>query len=122
MIEQALGTFNDRVLAEWLDDGRSMQLHRELRYTDLSGREWIALDRSIVDGASIPEIFWPVIGSPFVGLYRRPTVIHDVYCENQLRPAQEVHDVFFEMMLQEGVDRFKARMMFKAVDRHGPRW
>lgn len=114
--------FSGRVKVEWLDDGRDMQLLEELVYTDKNGRKWIALRGAIVNGASIPKVLWSLLGSPFVGKYRRASVIHDVYCDMHLRPAQEVHDVFLEMLLWDGVEEGVARMMYHAVNSFGPRW
>lgn len=115
--------FSNTVKSEWLeDDPRKMRILEDVVFTDSKGRKWIALEQSIVDGASIPRFFWRVIGSPFVGFYRRPSVIHDVYCVNQLRPAQEVHDCFLEMMLADGVTEKKAATMYNAVNSFGPRW
>ena len=117
------GKFSGPVRVEWLEsDPRKMQLLEEVAYRDLKGKLWFAYRASIIDGASIPRFFWRVIGSPFIGKYRRPSVIHDVYCENQLRPAQDVHDVFKEMMLQDGVKEVKAETMYQAVNNFGPRW
>ncbi|MCP4127739.1 MAG: DUF1353 domain-containing protein [Gammaproteobacteria bacterium] len=121
--EMTPGTFSGPVRVEWLeDDPRKMQLLEELWYKDKSGRLWHAERGSIIDGASIPRFFWRVIGSPFVGKYRRPSVIHDVYCDNHLRPHQEVHDVFDEMMEVENVSDHKRASMFNAVDKFGPKW
>lgn len=114
--------FNNTVKVEWLNDGRRMRLLERVVFTDKNKRRWIALQRSIIDGASIPRFFWRVIGSPFVGKYRRSSVIHDVYCENQLRPAQEVHDCFKEMLLADGVSKIKTDTMYNAVNTFGPRW
>ena len=115
--------FNNTVKVEWLsDDPRKMRLLEDVVFTDSKDRHWIALRGAIIDGASIPKFFWRVIGSPFVGYYRRASVIHDVYCENHLRPAQEVHDVFKEMMLADGVPDIKAETMYNAVNTFGPRW
>lgn len=115
--------FSNVVKVLWLEDNpRDMQLLEDVVFTDANGRKWIALAYSIINGASIPQFFWPVIGSPFIGYYRRPSVIHDVYCENHLRPDQEVHDMFFEAMIADGVPKDKAEVMFQAVDKFGPRW
>lgn len=120
------GMFQGEVLTRWLPDGRSMQLLEDFAFIDSKGTIWNAWKAAIVDGASIPRFGWTLIGPPFVGFYREATVIHDVYCENQLRPAQEVHDVFLEMMLIKAGDDEdkikKAKLMYSAVDKFGPRW
>lgn len=117
------GTFNNTVKVEWLDEEpRKMRLLEDITFKDSNGKYWIAQAGDIIDGASIPRFFWRVIGSPFVGLFRRASVIHDVYCVSQNRPAQEVHDCFKEMMLADGVPPWKASVMFQAVNIGGPRW
>jgi hypothetical protein len=115
--------FSNTVKAEWLEgEPRAMKLLEDLSFTDSSGKIWLATAGSIVDGASIPRFFWRVIGSPFVGLYRRASVIHDVYCESRTEPHEAVHKMFREAMLADGVDHIKAATMFKAVLDFGPKW
>jgi len=115
--------FDNTVKVEWIeDDPRKMRLLETVRFTDSNGKAWIAQEQAIIDGASIPKFFWRVIGSPFIGYYRRASVIHDVYCFNQMRPAQEVHDCFLEMMIADGVPKIKAETMYFAVNTQGPRW
>lgn len=116
------GRFSGRVHAEWCDNGRDMIILRELTYTDLSGVVWVAPAMSMVDGASIPRICWRVIGSPFVGRYRRSSVIHDVYCQTRALPWRMVHSVFNEMMGVDGVPFVKRFFMAKAVWFFGPKW
>lgn len=117
------GTFSGPVKVEWLvDDSRLMGVLGFFYFTDSSGRVWAANKGDIINGASIPRIFWWLTGSPYVGKYRRASVIHDVYCERRNRPAQDVHDVFYEMMKADGVPRWKAYLMYQAVDKFGPRW
>jgi Protein of unknown function (DUF1353) len=38
---------------------------------------------AIVGGASIPQVFWSIIGGPFEDKYREASVIHDYYCEQK---------------------------------------
>lgn len=115
--------FDNTVKVEWLEeDRRMMRLLETVRFTDSKGVVWVAQEQALIDGASIPKFFWRVIGSPFIGYYRRPSVIHDVYCVNQMRPAQDVHDCFYEMMIADGVPAVRAKTMFEAVDKFGPRW
>jgi len=116
-----MGKFSDRVHSEWLSDGRTMKLLKSLSYIDKEGTEWNAPSGSLVDGASIPRFFWRFIGSPFSGKYRRASVIHDVYCNNEIKPSKSTHKVFREMMLTDEVPKLKAWMMWLAVRTFGPR-
>lgn len=115
--------FLNTVKVEWVPgEKRKMRLLEDFVFIDSNGLEWRAKKDSIIDGASIPRFFWRVIGSPFIGLYREPSVIHDVFCQNKSRPAQDVHDCFKEMMLVNGVSDKKAETMYNAVNTFGPRW
>lgn len=113
---------NTPPLAEWLDDGRHMQLKRPFGYVQESGREWLVPSEAVIDGASIPKVFWSLIGGPFEGQYRNASVVHDYYCDVQTRPWQETHRVFYDGMLCSGVGTARAKVMYYAVYRFGPRW
>ena len=75
-----------------------------------------------VDGASIPRAFWSAFGPPFVGDYRRASVVHDHYCVTKDKPWKAVHRMFHEGCLAGGVPKGKAKLMYLAVRNFGPRW
>lgn len=110
------------IQATWGDDGRSMNLLAPISYIEEGGRDWPAPTGAWLDGASIPRAFWSVIGGPFEGRYREASVVHDYYCDHPERPWKETHRMFHAAMLCRGVSGFKARVMFYAVYRFGPRW
>ena len=83
---------------------------------------WPVPPGTVVDGASIPDIFWSVIGGPFEGVYRGPSVVHDFYCGSRIRPCPDVHRVFYDAMLTAGVSKKRAWLMYQAVFRFGPQW
>lgn len=118
----AWGSFKGRVVAEWLPDGRTMQLTEPFEYLDPDGRSWRVPKGAKVDGASIPSAFWSIIGGPFEGLYRAPSVVHDFYCDVRTRKAQDVHQAFHDAMLCAGVGTKRAWLMHQAVARFGPHW
>ncbi len=115
--------YTTTVVVEWLqDEKRRMRLMHPVSFFDASGIEWIAKEGDVIDGASIPRFFWRFIGSPFVGKYRRASVIHDVYCMNKIRPHKQVHQMFYEGMLVDQVHPKKAKVMYKMVSWFGPKW
>jgi len=63
-----------------------------------------------------------VIGPPFVGAYRRASVVHDYYCEIMAEPWPDVHLMFYEASLAAGVDDLTAKLMYAAIYGAGPRW
>ena len=103
------------VITEWLADGRLMRILNDVSFLDSSGKLWIAKSGTIINGASIPRFFWRVIGSPYVGKYRRSAVIHDAYYDSQDEPRKKVDQMFYECMIVDGVSKIKSFLMFKAV-------
>lgn len=118
---QDFGSFIGKIVTEWLPDGK-MKLVEPFAYIDPSGSRWDAPKGWIVDGASIPQFAWSVIGAPLDGPYRNSSVIHDVACDQKQRPWRDVHQAFYTAMLAEKVGPIKAKIMYGAVYRFGPRW
>jgi Protein of unknown function (DUF1353) len=118
----AAGRFKGPIVTEWLEDGRLMKLREPFEFVDYDGRRWPVPAGIVVDGASIPEFFWSLIGGPFEGLYRVPSVIHDFYCEKRTRTDAEVHLCFYQAMRTAGVSKSRAWLMYQAVVRFGPKW
>lgn len=116
------GSCNGAIRAEWLEDGRNMKLLEDYVYTDPHLKDWLAPKGSVVDGASIPQALWSFIGSPFVGLYRKASVTHDVECERKTQNWRAVHKMFYEAMRCSGVSSQRAKIMYTAVYQCGPRW
>ncbi len=116
------GRFEGEVVASWDADGRLMTLREDFAYVDPAGRRWLAPAGTVVDGASIPRLFWTVIGSPFSGRYRNASVVHDIECDEMREPWQDVHRMFYEACRAGGVEEAQAKIMYYAVYHFGPRW
>ncbi|MGO8755289.1 MAG: DUF1353 domain-containing protein [Gallionellaceae bacterium] len=112
--------------ARWLvQDGadRKMQLLADFAFFDSTGFKWEAKTGDIVDGASIPEAIWSeVVGTPFIGDYRRASVVHDVACEKHIRTSRDAHRMFYEAMLKDGTSEARALLFYTAVRLFGPQW
>lgn len=117
-----LGQFEGSVVAQWGDDGREMILQQPISFIDSANKRWDAPAGAIVDGASIPTVFWSVIGGPFEGKYRNASVVHDVYCHEMTESWESVHQMFYEACRSGGVDDTQAKMLYYAVYHFGPRW
>ena len=113
---------SDEVKVLWLNKGRKVKLLETLTFTDPCGKKWVAPKGHIVDGASIPEPFQPLIGTPYGGRYVLASVIHDVACDEKKESWKAVHEVFYNAMLTSGVPIDKADLMYAAVYEGGPRW
>nr|WP_314464307.1 DUF1353 domain-containing protein [uncultured Novosphingobium sp.] len=125
-LAEALGLFGHYIDVEphvaLLDDGRKLKLLTNLIYIEEDGHDWPVPKDWIVDGASIPRVFWSIIGSPLVGKYRNASIIHDYYCDTRSHPWRETHRMFYEAMRCSGTGEAKAKVMYYAVYRFGPRW
>ena len=115
--------FSNTVKVEWVEGSpRNMRLLEDVDFTDSKGKMWRAYKDKIINGASIPRILWTSIGSPYVGKYRRASVLHDVHCETKEHPYREIHYMFYEAMRADGVRKSKAKVMYAAVMEGGPKW
>jgi hypothetical protein len=121
-VDERWGAFEGQVLAAWHDDGRTMTLLEPFAYGDPAGMRWFAPQGSEVDGASIPQACWSVIGGPFAGRFRNASVVHDVACMEQTANWRDVHWMFYEACRCGGVAVMKAKLMYYAVFHFGPRW
>lgn len=117
------GQYSSNTLRVSLIKGtRKIRLLETLTFTQPNGKKWIAPKGHIVDGASIPIIAQPFVGTPYGGKYVMASVIHDVACDEKKEKWQNVHKVFHYAMLASGVQKSKADIMYKAVYLGGPRW
>jgi hypothetical protein len=116
------GHFSGPIETRWENDGLTMVLLNELRYTDPYGEVWVAPAGSRVNGASIPRAFWSLIGGPFEGKYRNASVLHDVAYEEQSRPWEDADRMFYNAMRCSGVGVVTAKTMYYALRRHGRHW
>lgn len=71
------------------------------------------------DGASIPRMFWRLIGANTANEFLIPSLIHDVLCENKqyVEFDRELSSkVFRALLIASGVSELKAEIMYFAVD------
>ena len=99
-------------------------------FLDSTNRRWSVPVGTLTDGASIPGIFIPLIGERDAEEYLQAAAVHDAYCgrENEDLPQyrshhwEDVHRMFYDALIVNGVSPFKARVMYAAVYLGGPRW
>lgn len=100
----------------------TFRLESEFRFRDPNGLLWSTPAGAQVDGASIPQAFWSLIGGPFEGAYINASVIHDHYCRTRERTAHDTHRNFYYGMRAAGVEEWRAKLMHWVVDTFGPSW
>ncbi len=111
---------------EWLNHpapDRTMQLLRDFWFDDAKGTRWLAPKNSVIDGASIPQSLWSLVGSPYTGQYRRASIVHDVACVNAgSEDARRAADrMFYEACLAGGCTIREAMILYSGV-RVGAQW
>lgn len=120
--QEYFGTFHGDLIVKALGDGRLLELTHPFSFTDAKGKLWPVPVGTKVDGASIPQPLWTIVGGPFEDKYREASVIHDHYCDEKTESWENVHLVFYNGMRAKGVGSIQAKLMYGAVYAFGPRW
>lgn len=97
-------------------------LAKDFSYTDPNGLVWTAPSGETVDGATIPQWAWSIVGGPFSGNYLRAAIIHDYYCCSKSRDYYDTHNTFWRGLRLDGIGRAKAHLMWAAVRIGGPEY
>ncbi len=103
---------------------------REIEFVDARPNKWIAPRNTLTDGASIPKMFFKLIGTPRSKEFINAATLHDAYCGvgNETLPQyhsdiwQNVHRMFYDALRVDGTPPKKAKIMYAAVYLAGPRW
>jgi hypothetical protein len=69
----------------------------------------------VTDFASIPRIFWSLVGSPATGKYQKSSIIHDILYVTESLSRKECDNLFLEMLEAQGVSWWKRNIMYSAV-------
>jgi len=123
--QEYFGDFLDKLKGTFITETPprpQFKLESDFRFKDPNGLLWIAPSGVEVDGASIPQPFWSLIGGPFEGAYINASVIHDHYCRTKQRTAHDTHRNFYYGMRASQVPDWKATLMHWAVSTFGPSW
>lgn len=87
--------------------------------------EFVIRENYCYDGASIPRMFWRLIGANTSAEFLIPSLIHDVLCENHQyvdNDRELSSKVFRALLIASGVGEIKAQVMFLAVDNFQKWW
>jgi hypothetical protein len=117
------GYFIGQPRTKWSPDGRTMTLLADFTYVDSHSVRWTAPANSVIDGASIPQLFWSIVGGPYEGQYRNASIVHDTECQTPHKHDwRSVHRMFYSACRAGGVGLIKGKILFAAVYHFGPRW
>lgn len=109
------GTFEFRWTEDPQQRHRIMELLSPVAFIDERGKRWAVPAGAKIDGASIPPVLWTFSGSPFVGNYRRASVIHDFFCEAKTDFTKDVHNMFRDAMKFDGIPESELFLKHSAV-------
>ena len=121
------GQFSGDPVTLWDTQGdapdRNMQLVVDFWF-QLGPTRWGAPQNSTINGASIPQPLWSLVGSPYTGDYRRASIVHDVACDragtdHELR--READRMFFHACIAGGCTTREAILLYIGV-RIGAWW
>ena len=113
--------FIGTLILEDVGDGENFYIVNPFGFEDSRGRVWWCEPGQVVNGASIPRVFWRLIGSPMTGRYRRAACLHDCAYAHQKSPREEADEMFMEAMDADGVGRVLRGVMWWAVRMFGGR-
>lgn len=104
--------FLNPLKVQWLH-GRIWQTIAPLGFRD--GKNlWVVPIGFVTDFASIPRLFWTLIGSP-AGPYVAAAVLHDFFYRAQLIPKPEADRTFLTAMQSLGVGTVRRTIIYLAV-------
>lgn len=72
-------------------------------------------DGLITNGASIPRFLWSAFGSPLIGEYLKPAIVHDGLYASHALSKNESDDLFLEMLITENVNILKSYAFYYSV-------
>jgi hypothetical protein len=113
-----MASFSGDPVTQWLSElgsDRRMKILEDFWFADEADKLWVAPKGSIVNGASIPEALWSLVGSPYTGDYRRASVVHDVACNDPTISREAADDMFYEACLVGGCTLFQAKLLRAGV-------
>lgn len=105
----------------WETGDRIMTLLKPFSYTDKNGKEWKVKKDAWLNGATIPRTLWTIVGSPYVGKYRRASIVHDFYVGEgkndnvTYRERRKADKMFYRACRTDGVKQKYATALYIAV-------
>lgn len=118
------GTFEGRVVLERLDAPffPTMRLKEELLFRQTGGGTWVVPANAIVDGRSMPKLFFSLIGHPFESGFLKTAITYDYAVKAKVRRWTDAQRMFVEGVVVEGVATIEAKAMYMLLHATGSRW
>ena len=92
--------FFGKIIVEWIsEDQYIVEIDETFWFIDSKGIRWTVPKGTKANGASIPRMLWPSVGSPLGGRYLAAAVLHEHYSTVKTRTAESVNQMFFEALV-----------------------
>jgi hypothetical protein len=104
------------------DEGFSVMTQETFGFKDSKGVVWQVPAGYVFDGASVPRLFWSIVGPPLSSDLIASYVLLDYYNTNRKRSPETVIQMFYESLLISGVSEFRAKMLSNSLQAFGPKW
>lgn len=98
--------------------GNKLYLKKDFEFTWLK-KTYIIPEGFVFDGASIPRIFWSLIGYPLEDDFRVSSLIHDWCYRTNCLTFNASNTLFHRRLKTYGVHWFKRSLMYSAVNLGG---
>jgi hypothetical protein len=79
------------------------------------GKEYVIPKGFEFDGASIPRVFWSVIGTPFAPQHLEAALIHDWLIAKMIGTDKQQNTKFKQVLKNHSVSNIKASTLYSAV-------
>ena len=74
----------------------------------------------ITDFASVPRSLWNVL--PPTGLHNTAAILHDWLYDNRIGERKKADEIFYKVMIESGVNKIAAKVMYWGVRLGGKSW
>jgi hypothetical protein len=85
-----------------IDGTPLFRLTEDYAFRSSRGVTWTVRSGFVTDGASIPSIFYSLIGPPVGGEYTEAAVLHDAVCRSGWIPLRDCDKLMHEVMVAHG--------------------
>ena len=117
--------FNEEPIIEFIcsNKRKPFKLKNNIKYISSKGKEIIRVVKGFeFDGATIPKVLAPLAGCRHDEKYLKAALIHDKLCVSRELEWKRTHELFKEVLIETGVNKFKANLLYTAILLGGPKW
>jgi hypothetical protein len=91
-------------------------LVEDLYYQDSEFNVNLIIEKGFIyDGASIPRIFWRLVGGKFMPKFQRGAAIHDELYNKNLFSRKKCDKIFRKILIEDGCSKALANTMYSAL-------